>query len=77
MRLMLGGMLLLMCGSAVCAEERPNFIVFIADDMAWDDCGAYGHPHIRTPNIDGLARDGLRFDSINRYPPTKSPSPAA
>ncbi|QDT48501.1 Arylsulfatase [Symmachiella dynata] len=63
MRLMLGGMLLLMCGSAACAEERPNFIVFIADDMAWDDCGAYGHPHIRTPNIDGLARDGLRFDS--------------
>lgn len=63
MRLMLGGLLLVMCGGVASADERPNFIVFIADDMAWDDCGAYGHPHIRTPNIDGLARDGLRFDS--------------
>ncbi|MCA8998068.1 MAG: sulfatase [Planctomycetaceae bacterium] len=40
----------------------PNVIIFIADDMAWDDCGAYGHPHIHTPNIDRLAAEGLRFD---------------
>lgn len=49
--------------STVAAEDRPNFIVFIADDMAWDDCGAYGHPSIRTPNIDKLAREGMRFDN--------------
>jgi arylsulfatase A-like enzyme len=48
--------------SGVKADERPNFLIFIADDMAWDDCGAYGHPSIRTPNIDRLAREGLRFD---------------
>jgi arylsulfatase A-like enzyme len=30
--------------------------------MAWDDCGAYGNKKIRTPNIDRLARDGMRFD---------------
>ncbi|MEM7236009.1 MAG: GDSL-type esterase/lipase family protein, partial [Planctomycetota bacterium] len=41
---------------------RPNFIVMIADDMAWNDCGAYGHPKIRTPNIDALASAGMRFD---------------
>jgi N-sulfoglucosamine sulfohydrolase len=41
---------------------RPNILVFVADDMAWDDSGAYGHPTIRTPTIDRLARDGLRFD---------------
>ncbi len=40
----------------------PNFIIFVADDMAWDDCGAYGHPTIKTPNIDKLARGGMRFD---------------
>lgn len=39
----------------------PNFVVFIADDMAWDDCGAYGNPAVRTPNIDGLAAGGIRF----------------
>lgn len=44
------------------AAERPNFIIFIADDMAWNDCGAYGNANVRTPNIDTLARDGMRFD---------------
>ena len=41
---------------------RPNIVLFIADDMAWDDCGAYGHPTIKTPNIDALAARGMRFD---------------
>ena len=63
MRVLLGGLLIVLCGSMSQAAERPNFIVFIADDMAWDDCGAYGHPSIRTPNIDALAREGLRFDN--------------
>jgi len=44
------------------AAEQPNVVIFIADDMAWNDCGAYGHPHIRTPHIDSLAREGMRFD---------------
>jgi N-sulfoglucosamine sulfohydrolase len=61
---LLGGALCLFClmGFYASAEERPNFVVFIADDMGWDDCGAYGHPHIRTPNMDRLAAEGLRFD---------------
>ena len=46
----------------VTAESRPNVIIFVADDMAWDDCGAYGHPHIRTPNMDRLVAEGMRFD---------------
>jgi N-sulfoglucosamine sulfohydrolase len=44
------------------AAERPNFVIFIADDLAWEDSGAYGHPTIRTPHIDSMARDGMRFD---------------
>lgn len=54
--------LLLLVVTNVALAERPNFIIFIADDMAWEDCGAYGHPAVRTPNIDALARDGLRFN---------------
>ncbi len=46
--------------STIFAE--PNFVIFVADDMAWDDCGAYGHPSIKTPNMDKLAREGMRFD---------------
>ena len=42
-------------------EDRPNIILIIADDMNWDDSGAYGHPSIRTPNIDKLAKEGMRF----------------
>ena len=44
------------------ARVRPNIVLVIADDMAWDDCGAYGHKDIRTPNIDRLANEGMRFD---------------
>ncbi len=58
----------LLCGLAISSATagegpgRPNVILIIADDMARDDCGAYGHPRIRTPNIDKLARGGMRFD---------------
>lgn len=44
-------------------QSRPNFIVFIADDMACDDCGAFGHAGVRTPNLDRLARAGMVFDN--------------
>jgi len=43
-------------------DGPPNLVLIIADDMAWDDCGAYGHPSIRTPNLDALADAGMRFD---------------
>ncbi len=67
---------LLLISNFVEAEEprRTNIILFIADDMAWDDCGAYGHPHIQTPNLDRLAREGMRFD--NAYLTCSSCSPS-
>jgi len=55
-------------------DERPNIVFIIADDMAWDDSGAYGHPHIQTPNIDKLAQDGMRFN--NAFLTTSSCSPS-
>ena len=57
--------------------QSPNFIVIIADDMAWDDAGAYGHPHIQTPNIDRLAREGMRFDRAFLTTSSCSPSRAS
>ena len=55
-------------------ESRPNLVLIIADDMNWDDCGAYGHPSIRTPNIDALAKNGLMFQ--HAYLTTNSCSPS-
>lgn len=56
------GISLATAASTAYSTERPNLVVIIADDMAWDDCGAYGHKDIRTPNIDRLAQEGMRFD---------------
>ncbi|MGE0742923.1 MAG: arylsulfatase [Hyphomonadaceae bacterium] len=53
-------------------QQRPNFIVIVADDLGFSDVGAYGG-EIRTPNIDRLANEGLRF--VNYYVgPTCSPT---
>lgn len=54
--------------------SRPNFIVFIADDAAWNDCGPYGNTTIKTPNINKLAEEGLVFD--NAFLTTSSCSPS-
>jgi uncharacterized sulfatase len=40
---------------------RPNVFLVIADDMTWSDVGCYGNPDVKTPNIDKLAADGMRF----------------
>lgn len=56
------------------AAERPNMVLIIADDMNWDDCGTYGNPNIRTPNIDRLAKEGLTFDHAYLTANSCSPS---
>ncbi|QDT11782.1 sulfatase-like hydrolase/transferase [Planctomycetes bacterium K23_9] len=47
--------------STCCAADKPNFIVFLADDLGWGDLGCYGHPKIKTPNLDKFASEGVRF----------------
>ena len=54
--------------------QHPNFIVFIADDASWNDCGPYGNDNIKTPNINKLAEEGLVFD--NAFLTTSSCSPS-
>ena len=48
--------------------RKPNFIVIFADDQGWGDLGIYGHPDIRTPHIDRMAREGIRFTSFYAAP---------
>lgn len=42
-------------------SQPPNILLIVSDDHAWTDYGFMGHPHIRTPNIDRLAAQSLRF----------------
>jgi len=55
-------------------NQPPNLILIIADDMAWNDCGACGHPTIQTPNIDKLAEDGMMFHQAFLTTSSCSPS---
>lgn len=59
---------------AIEKNTPPNIILILADDMAWDDSGAYGHPKIKTPNIDKLAEEGMRFDQAFLTASSCSPS---
>jgi arylsulfatase A-like enzyme len=45
------------------SRRQPNILFILADDLGYGDLSCYGRPDYRTPAIDGLARDGLRFTS--------------
>lgn len=47
--------------SPVAAAEKPNFIVILADDLGYNDLGCFGSPDIRTPNLDKMAAEGIKF----------------
>ncbi len=49
------------------AAEKPNFLLIVSDDLGYGDLGCFGCRDIPTPNIDGLARDGVRFTQAYAY----------
>lgn len=60
-------------GMSVLATS-PNFVVILCDDLGYGDLAAYGHPHIQTPNLDRMAREGIRFTDFYSTAPVCSPS---
>lgn len=62
---------------ALKAAEQPNIILIIADDLSWNDLGAYGHPTIHTPNIDKMAKQGVLFNNAYLTASSCSPSRAS
>ena len=70
-------------GLGVCAQsepinsDKPNIIFIYADDLGYGDLGCYGSPVNRTPNLDQLAQDGIRFTDFYAAAPNSSPSRAA
>ncbi len=69
-------LVLALCAGAS-AADHPNIVLFLADDLGYGDVGCYGAPDIRTPVLDRLARDGVRFSSIYSSGPECTPTRTA
>ena len=66
--------LLLFVTSPLVAAQRPNIVLIYADDLGYGDTSCYGATEVRTPNIDRLAREGLRFTDAHSAAATCTPS---
>lgn len=67
---------LLLSGPSIRAAQPPNVIVIVADDLGWSDLTVQGATDLKTPHIDALARNGVRFTSGYVTAPVCSPSRA-
>ena len=56
--------------------QRPNVVLIMTDDAGYGDFGSYGAPDVRTPNIDRLAKDGVRLTDFYANGPTCTPTRA-
>ncbi len=69
--------LFLLVAGAMLAAQPPNIVLILADDLGYGDVGCYGSRINRTPNIDALAKGGLRFTDFHTSGPMCSPTRAA
>ena len=77
MKLLLLAILPLWLGGLAGAGTLPNVIIIFADDLGYGDLGCYGHPSIRTPHLDRMATEGLRFTDFYAAAAVCTPSRAA
>jgi len=65
--------------SASAATEKPNIILVMSDDQGWGQVGYMGHPHLKgkTPNLDAMAENGIRFNRFYAAAPLCSPTRAS
>jgi arylsulfatase A-like enzyme len=59
------------------AANRPNVILMMADDLGWGDVAYNGHPRIKTPHLDRMAQNGIRFDRFYSASAVCSPTRAS
>ena len=64
-------------GSPDAQIQKPNIVFILTDDMGWKDLGCYGNSFSETPNIDSLAKSGIRFTQAYAACPVSSPTRAS
>ena len=69
--------LTVLLASGLFAADKPNVVILFADDLGYGDLGCYGSPTIRTPNLDRMAAEGLRFTDFYSASEVCTPSRAA
>jgi arylsulfatase A len=73
--------LLILCCAFACSTNvsarKPNIVLIVADDLGYGDLGCYGNPTIKTPHIDRMAAEGLRFTEFSMPQSLCTPSRAA
>jgi len=70
-------LLMSMLSATAWSQDRPNIILVMADDQGWGQVGYYSHPLLKTPNLDAMAANGLRFDRFYAGGPVCSPTRAS
>jgi arylsulfatase A len=58
-------------------ERKPNFVLIVADDLGYGDLGCYGHKSNRTPHLDAMAAEGMKFTDFHSNGPMCSPTRAS
>jgi arylsulfatase A len=56
--------------------NKPNIVIALCDDLGYGDLSCYGHPYIKTPNLDGLAAEGMKLTDCYAAAPVCSPARA-
>jgi len=65
---------LLLAGWAYASDAPPNIVLIMADDLGWAELGCYGQKKIETPNLDRMARQGIRFTDFHAGSAVCAPS---
>ena len=63
--------------SMPCRAEQPHIVLVMTDDQGWGQTGYNNHPVLKTPNLDAMAANGLRFDRFYAAAPVCSPTRAS
>ncbi len=76
-RILMAVMAYTMAQASLVGQDQPNIVLIFCDDLGYGDLGSYGHPTIRTPNLDQMAAEGMRLTDFYSTASVCTPSRAA